>query len=106
LGRRIRELLAGYASRLGDAATDPTVHGDLARLCEVQAISEDMRSRLLRHERVDLVSLTRLENVRRRLATSLGVVGPPPPPKPMSFDEYVARLKVEEDAKRKAKRKP
>jgi hypothetical protein len=101
LGRRIKELLRGYLARIGDAASDPTVYADACRLCEVQAISEDRRAALIRHEPVDLAGLNRLENTRRRLAMALGVAGPPPPPKPMSLEQYAALLNAR-DAEKKA----
>jgi hypothetical protein len=80
LARRIRELIAGYTRRLGNAADDPTIRLDIARLAEIEALCEDQRRAALRREPVDLAALTRLQNAARRSRIALGLNGLPPPP--------------------------
>ena len=70
MARRIKQLVAGYTARLGDAV-DPTVYSDVRRLAELEALTEDRRQAALRHEPIDLATLVRLEGVARRLRRSL-----------------------------------
>jgi hypothetical protein len=77
--RRIKQLTTSYIRRLGDVANDPTVHGDIVRLAEVETVVEGQRAAALRHEPVDLIGLNRLENTARRLRIALGLDKPPAP---------------------------
>jgi hypothetical protein len=76
--RRIKQLVAGYSARLGDAAADPTVRTDIQRLSELEAICEAHRAAALRQEPVDLAVTVRLEGTIRRLRHSLHLDTPPP----------------------------
>lgn len=80
--RRIRQLAAEYAARLGHVASNPAVAADIQQLSELQALCEDRRGAALRCEPVDLEILNRIESRAYRLRVALGVAGPPPPPPP------------------------
>ncbi len=94
VARRIRQLVAEYNRRLGDAANDSMVRADIVRLAETEALIEDQRACALRHEPVDLAVLTRLENAARRWRRSLGLDGLPPEPPPPTLESYL-RAKAE-----------
>jgi hypothetical protein len=72
MARRIKQLMASYVARLGDAA-DSAVRIDLRRLCELEAICEAHRAAALRQEPVDLAVTVRLEGCARRLRKALGL---------------------------------
>jgi hypothetical protein len=111
MARRIKALRSAYADRLGDAATDPSIAGDLKRLVEIEALVESHRNALLLHTPIADPAITvRYEGIVRRLKRELGLNGKRPPPPPMSIIEYAnlcaeraAAAKREKAAARAAK---
>jgi hypothetical protein len=88
--RRVKQLVAGYSRRLGGLACDPVVHTDVVKLAEHEAVAEELRGCLLRHEPIDHAVLNQQERAVRRLRTALALdrLPEPPPPPPPSLDSY------------------
>ena len=69
LGRRILELEGVFRSRLGSDADDPVTAVAVRRAAETVALSEDMRARMLRGEKVsadDVLRLSRTADLMTR----------------------------------------
>jgi hypothetical protein len=52
IGRRIKQLVAVFSARIGADAADPVTSTAIRRCAETVALSEDLRARMLRGEKV------------------------------------------------------
>jgi hypothetical protein len=86
--RRVKQLVVGYSRRLGDLACDPVVHTDIVKLAEHEAVAEELRGCLLRHESINYGVLNQHERALRRLRTALALDRLPEPSPPPSLDSY------------------
>jgi hypothetical protein len=86
--RRVKQLVAGYSRRLGDLACDPVVHTDIVKLAEHEAVAEELRGCLLRHESINHGVLNQHERAVRRLRTALALDRLPELPPAPSLDSY------------------
>jgi len=69
IGKRVKELIAGFRERLGSDADDLVTAAAIRRCAETVALSEDLRARMLRGEDVspdDVLRTTRAADALTR----------------------------------------
>ena len=85
---RVRTLVAGFRTQLGEAARNPVIAAAVMRAAELAMLAEQLRARAIRGETVDFDALIKLEGAADRAVRRLGITKPEAPKAP-SLDDYL-----------------
>jgi hypothetical protein len=98
LGRRIKHLTAIFRAKLGPDADDPVMDAAVRRAAEVTVLSEQMRAKMLRGERVNTETMLRLSRTADLAVRRLRLDKVKAQPSEPTVAEYVASLEREVEA--------
>src|SRR5215472_19271962 len=91
IGKRVKELIAGFRERLGSDADDLVTAAAIRRCAETVALSEDLRARMLRGEDVSPDDVLRTTRAADALTRRLHLDRHDAQPQQPSLAQYLAQ---------------